>query len=698
MEASSKTFSYLSAVSLIAIIVVTVYSNSFDATWHLDDYDNIVKNPGIHLTDLFPGSIIQSFYASIDGGLYIGKTLYRPVAMSSFALNWYWGQNHVFGYHLVNIIIHILSSIFLFLAVLSLLKAKSVAVESDSIRYQTALLCAVIWAIHPIHTSAVTYIVQRMASMAGMFYIMGLFFYVKIRLAQSSWLVTVLFCAGYIIAFVFGLLTKQNTILLPASTLLVEWVFFQKIPVRSLFKIKFFVLMAGFVLFFGVSAIIWTRGDIASLFAGYETRPYTPIERLMTQSRIVCMYLYQLIYPIASQFSVEHDVVISKSLFSPWTTLLSIGIIGSLIFWSLRSLKKYPLFAFAILFFFINHSVESTVLNLELFFEHRNYIPSMFFFLPVSLWMTTLLNEYSKNKEKRFIGGVVFGLVTIVIIAFGFGTYIRNIDWKTERSLWEAARNKAPGRARPYQSIGTLYYLKIGEWKKAEEFHKKALPLRDSKPATSKMICYDNLRSIYISMGKIDAAVECGAKAVRAKPEINVVYNYIETLVLADQLEVAENSIKNYFGKHFKRVQDINLQTIIYLKRQKFELAIESGLTAIEKAPFDVDATTYFGYANLVNRKYEKARYYLKKSLENNTPNAFFVRLCLIQNSLNEKSEEMSRFDVTQLIDDFSLERILKGLKDLKSVSYPLVPLEVNKIRDSILIQVSNKIVEANTF
>ena len=465
MAASSKAFSYLSAVSLIAIIIVTVYSNSFDATWHLDDYDNIVKNPGIHLTDLFPNSIIQSFHASIDGGLYLGKTLYRPIAMSSFALNWYWGQNDVFGYHVVNVIIHIFSSIFLFLAVQSLLKAKSLSVESDSIRYQTALLCAVIWAIHPIHTSAVTYIVQRMASMGGLFYIMGLFFYVKIRLAQSPRLVTVLFCVGYIMAFALGLLTKQNTILLPASTLLMEFVFFQNISARSLFRPQLIFLMAGIISFLVFSAIIWTGGDLPSLFSGYSTRPYTPIERLMTQSRVVCMYLYQLIYPIASQFSVEHDIVISKNLFSPWTTLLSIGFIISLIFLALMLLKQHPLLAFAILFFFINHSVESTILNLELIFEHRNYIPSMFLFLPVSLWVITMLNQYMQKKEKRALFGLMFVLITIVTSAFGFGTYIRNMEWKTEKSLWEAALNKAPGRARPYQSLGTLYYYKIGAWK-----------------------------------------------------------------------------------------------------------------------------------------------------------------------------------------------------------------------------------------
>ena len=144
--------------------------------------------------------------------------------------------------------------------------------------------------------------------------------------------------------------------------------------------------------------------------------------------------------------------------------------------------------------------------------------------------------------------------------------------------------------------------------------------------------------------------------------------------------------------RNFHRIRDMNLQTLVYLRRQKQDLALKSSLAAIQKAPFDVDAITYFGYANLLVKEYEKARHYLEKALEMNTPNQFFVRLCLIQNSINENETKKTKFFSDQLIDTFALEQILKGLKEVGPVTYPIIPLEIDKIRDSIFCQIKNKI------
>jgi hypothetical protein len=144
------------AFVLILLIIGIVYSNTLDAEWHLDDFHNILNNPWIQINDLHPESLKKTFFASHDQGEYRGESIFRPAAMLSFALNWYFGKDDVTGYHLVNIFIHILATFFLFLSVYTLLDAPNVREQFKTNRYPIALLSAVLWSIHPIQIQAVT--------------------------------------------------------------------------------------------------------------------------------------------------------------------------------------------------------------------------------------------------------------------------------------------------------------------------------------------------------------------------------------------------------------------------------------------------------------------------------------------------------------------------------------------------------------
>ena len=108
------------AFALLFIMVLLIYSNTFQASWHLDDYVNINNNPRIKINNLQPATLYGTFFASRDGGLYLGKKLYRPVACLTLALNWYFGQDNVFGYHAINVGIHLITAFLLFLTILRL--------------------------------------------------------------------------------------------------------------------------------------------------------------------------------------------------------------------------------------------------------------------------------------------------------------------------------------------------------------------------------------------------------------------------------------------------------------------------------------------------------------------------------------------------------------------------------------------------
>lgn len=210
----------LFALFSITILILITYSNTFQASWHLDDY-RFLENETLQLAKLnwpeFKKVLIKE-----------QAELFRPVSSLTLALNYYFGKNDVFGYHLVNIIIHILSSLFLFLFIHNLLKSPLIVQTYKGNAYSLALLSAILWAISPVNTQAVTYIIQRMASMAGMFYIMAMYIFLKARLNHNLYQKSSLFilCA---LCFALAVGTKENSILLPISLLLVELLILSRI-------------------------------------------------------------------------------------------------------------------------------------------------------------------------------------------------------------------------------------------------------------------------------------------------------------------------------------------------------------------------------------------------------------------------------------------------------------------------------------
>ncbi len=226
---------------LISIFMLLIYSNTFNFSWHLDDYHSIVDNPHLHIENIAPKSIAQTFFAASDRGMYRADKIYRPVSCLTLAINWYFGKDNVFGYHIINIAIHILTAFFLFLTCLNLFSSPNLKDKYKGSEYFIALLAAFLWGANPIQTQAVTYIVQRMASMAAMFYIAGIYFYIKARLKSCSSgqsdLKTVCYYAGCGLCFLLCVGSKENGVTMPIALFFIELNFFHqsRVYIRTLF-------------------------------------------------------------------------------------------------------------------------------------------------------------------------------------------------------------------------------------------------------------------------------------------------------------------------------------------------------------------------------------------------------------------------------------------------------------------------------
>lgn len=526
----------------MSIVIVAVYFNTFHASWHLDDQPNILDNNYLHLQSLHPAKLIQTFFTNPHYPDQLNNKVYRPVSCLSFALNWYFGKNSVIGYHLVNIAIHILTAYFIFLFCIHLFKTPRLENDCSINPVAVSLLASALWALNPIQTQAVTYIVQRMAQLAALFYVLGLYAYLKSRFSNtligiSAWMTCCL------VSYFLGIFSKPNAAMMPIAILLIEISFFQNLSHKQTQRrlLLFGSMAALLIISMGIFAFL--KGNPLFFLEHYQTRSFTLYERALTQPRVILFYLSQIFFPAPSRFSIVHDIVLSSSFFTPWTTLPSILIVFFLLGFSVLKIRNKPVLSFSILFFFVNHIIESSIVPLEIIFEHRNYLPSFFLFLPAACFMVHLLSVY--KQANRAIYALTILLIVSVLTAFSVSTYIRNQAWKDDITLWRDAMLKAPNHSRPFHVLGVR--LAWGDNSDHPNRFDMALHLfeqalgKDMPSTSAKADIYGNMALIYFHKKKNpEKAFVFFNMALAVKPDyLKIRRDYVEALILNKDFETA---------------------------------------------------------------------------------------------------------------------------------------------------------------
>ena len=382
------SFRHIVAVGLIAGVALLAYSNTFHVPFHFDDRPNITQNPNIQIKAFTWDSmerLIKNTY----------KESIRVFSYFTLALNYYFGGSNVFGYHLVNFLVHIASGVFLYGFLLLTFNLPSLKEEYGSISYKVALFTSLIFISHPIQTQSVTYIVQRMSSMAGMFYLLSLVLYVKGRLSAGR--PRALYFGGMVLSYLLGVFSKENAAILPLFVALYEFYFFQRLDLSPRGKNILFALIGGLLVLGAFGFMLWGKRYINVIIEGYQYRTFTMLERVLTQSRVVLYYLTLLVFPHPSRLNLDYDFPISKTIFDPPTTLISILIIAGLIGYSIWTAKKRPMLSFCILWYFGNLVIESSIFPLEMVYEHRLYLPAVG---PFVLFSLLVIRGMEKLKYK----------------------------------------------------------------------------------------------------------------------------------------------------------------------------------------------------------------------------------------------------------------------------------------------------------
>lgn len=555
----SKTVKkYGFAIIALLVLLSVTYANSFYGTWVFDDKSNILEN-----------GILTSFTWSTFIQQYVTDHFCRPLIYLSFLLNYRIGGYDIFGYHILNFAIHFTSAIFVFLFIYKTLNLPKLSERYGEQAYSIALLAAALWATSPLHVTAVTYIVQRMASMAGMFYFMGMYFYVQGRTAQSRSSAAIFYCLCSIAA-IMAFFSKENAAMLPVSLYLYDLLLIRGADRQNIVKdLKRFALpFIGFLLL-GAVYLLTTSFPL-----DYSVYTFSLKERLLTEPRVIMFYIFLLLYPMPGRLMLDHDYTLSTSLFSPWTTALSIVVIIGLIVWALIMSRKRPLLAYCILFFFLNHVIEGSIIPIEIIYEYRNYIPSISFFMLLSLFMIWVLIFFRESKMVFFL---VAGCITFLLAAQGDTVYRRNQYFSSEKYLWLDNSRKAPNLSRPHINL-SIAYIKEGSFKKALVEAEKAVALNKNQAKIGTVVGLTNL-AVFTSVFNNDqkTAIVLYQRALALLPNYTPARGAMAMLMVKNgTLNMAEEQILKVISTESRVSYDHSNYALILLHQNKMKEALKA--------------------------------------------------------------------------------------------------------------------------
>ncbi len=466
-QASSKTL--LAALTLVVAVIV-VYFPGLHGPFVFDDEIHILSDPSIRISSLSVQSIVNAVSTEY------GSLLNRPLAKISLAFNYYLsgGASSAFGYKLTNLAIHLVNTGLVYW--FSLLLLRQHASRLKDVKNNTAkwipLLVAALWALHPLHLTTVLYVVQRMTSLATLFVLAGLIVYIhgRLRVHEQRQYGYVLMAVGAIGGLVMGLACKENAVVILPLMLVIEFIYFGTTSETPSDRRKL-------MLFYGLSVLIpatllslWLITHPHFILDVYLAREFTLVERLLTESRVLWYYVGLLFIPDIRKLGLYHDdIPISSGLFDPWTTSIALLSIISIVTLAVIARPRYPFFSFAVLWFLVGHSIESSVIGLEIAHEHRNYLPDIGILLAVGYGLSVVAQRFQKPIRNA--------ILLAPLITLGLVTNTLAHTWASDEGIIESLARHHPGSARGQYMLAELYAEKKYDLNNALVHYQRAAEL-----------------------------------------------------------------------------------------------------------------------------------------------------------------------------------------------------------------------------
>jgi protein O-mannosyl-transferase len=525
---SKKIFYCRTAIHILCVVILgfLIYSSTLDSPFVFDDETYILNNPALKDPRYFLDHT-KIYELPESYGSFREQFGNRLIVHLSFLLNYAIHDFDVTGFHIFNVSVHIMNALLVYLLVNATfntpLMKRSTALDpavTPRLTALFALVCALLFTAHPLQTQAVTYISQRVTSLAVFFFLLSLFFYIRARLSEKSphrYLYFVLSLCSAILA----MKTKEISFTLPVVIALYELMFLEgKTNGRILCLAPFLLTMAI------IPATLLIQTYSGELLKGFsevskETASISRSDYLFTQFSVIVTYLWLLVLPVSQ--NLDYDYPVYQSFFVPqvWLSfllLVSIFVLAVYLFY--RSRKEsagswaFRLMSFGILYFFITLSVESSLIPIkDIIFEHRVYLPSFGFFLCITAGAMLLSLRLHEPLNR-----VVAPVMIIIIIVFAGAAYSRNMIWSSAFSLWTDAAAKSPLKARPHANLGRELYSRGDIYGAVSEFQ-TAVRL-DPNHDTARY----NLGLAYLHMDRLKEAEDEFRAAINADPSSDDAY------------------------------------------------------------------------------------------------------------------------------------------------------------------------------
>jgi tetratricopeptide (TPR) repeat protein len=451
---------------ILLLLVITVsYSNTLNNEFLWDDEFLIQKNKFINNTKYISKIITTNTTAGFGGK----DNFYRPTQILFYlAINKVFGKSKIV-YHLGNILLHIMNSFLLFLLIVSLVKCQEIA-----------LISCLLWAVHPIHTEAITYMSATADPMGTFFILLSLVFFTKKKLVIS------------LVCFILALMSKEATVVLPGLIFIVHFMNLDKDKRLNVKEYKFLIWYAFItIIYLCLRKTILNFDETFSVYKVSNIYTENISYRIFTYLASFTEYMKILMMPI--QLHMERD-------FSVYTSFLSFSVASGallvliLLIASLYLYKKnIDVFLFSLLWFFISFiPMMGILIPVNSFIlEHWLYLPSMTFFLVIALILMKLDRAWMR-----------YSLLVMILLPSSFLTYQRNKDWKDPITFYSNILKYSKGSARVHNNLA-MAFSDNDEWPKAITHYQKAITLQDTYPQT-----HYNLARLYLRRDKIQLALE----------------------------------------------------------------------------------------------------------------------------------------------------------------------------------------------
>src|ERR1051326_6757646 len=516
---------------LLLLAGVISYWNSFDSPFVFDDFATIESNSSVQFGDQLTHVPLNLWSRTL---LYV-----------TFAANFAAGGQNVWGYHLVNLLLHLLNGLLIYFLALRIWAISRFSgggpLARSPIPEQAttfALLAALFFIIHPVQTESVTYVSSRSELLSTLFYIVAVLLFIR----KAPEKIGFSFCLLTAAILVLALGAKETTISLPAALLLYDFIFLSNGDIRKVVRRWPFhtpFLAGGLAAAFYLAWFGSLRCSVGTGASGIS-----PYSYFLTELRVVVRYVQITLIP--SGLNLAYDFPLSNSFWEPRVILSSLALLG-VVSWAWWLRKRQPIVSFSILWFFITLAPTSSFFPIrDVIFEHRLYLPMVGLCLSFPILIEFLFaasrRRYAPRSASpagrlnRSAAGLVSSAILVVLMA---ATVMRNEVWRDEVRLWSDVVAKSPDGPRGYAAL-TWAYTRRGDYEKALEVTKVGVTkARDNANSLENHVkFYSNLGQLYFILGRYPESVDAWSQSLkwnmppaeRARNYYNMAVAYIAVL------------------------------------------------------------------------------------------------------------------------------------------------------------------------